>query len=372
MTTHKLSDILLNEVSFVDRGANPGAHLMFWKRDGGDMRDKAALVEMAKSMFGMEDGEAETFSEAINERSVQDAMWRAIDALRESVQSIYCDESLDGAAREPLLNQSLGEFKTYLQDLVPDAVAKALSRQDNQTGATMSDAAIAKALGLPETATATDIAAAVAKQAADLVAAQAEVTKAATALAISKLSPDEVSYCDAKGFDDVAKGEFAGKKPEDRAAEMKDKPVAKSAAEVALEKSNSELAELRKRLDAQEASGAIAAITKRAETDLVAIGKADEVASLLHSVAKGAGQDVADKVEALLKDASTKIEKSGAFDEVGSGRAGVSKALDAITAKAQELQKSNPTWSIQKARTEARRQNPDLAKQERDETRAAA
>lgn len=372
MTTHKLSDILLNEVSFVDRGANPGAHLMFWKRDAEPVRDQASLVGIVKDFLGMEDGEAETFSEAIGERVTQDAMWRAIDALRESVQSILCDETLDGANREPLLTQSLDEFKSYLQDLVPEAVAKAGPGQDNQTGATMSDAAIAKALGLPETATSADITAALTKQAADLVAAQAAVAKAATDLAISKLSDDENAYCLAKGFDEVAKGEFAGKKPEERAAEMKDKPVAKSAAEIELAKRDTELADLRKRLDAQEASGAIASITKRAETDLVAIGKADEVAALIHKVAKGVDQATADQLEGLLKAASTKIEKSGAFDEIGSGRAGVSKALDAITAKATELQKTNPTWTIHKARTEARKQNPDLARQERDETRAAA
>lgn len=371
MTTQKLSDITLNEVSFVDRGANPGAHLMFWKRDGAMARDASALVGIVKDFLGMEEAEAETFGEAIRERAIQDQMWRAIDALRESVHSILCDENLSGADREPLLTQSLDEFKSYLQQLVPDAVAKAPTGRD-QTGATMSDAAIAKALGLPETATSADIAAAVTKQAADLAAAQAEVTKAATALAISKLSADEVAYCDAKGFDDVAKGEFAGKKPEERADEMKTKPVAKSAAEIELAKRDAELTELRKRLDAQEASGAIASITKRAETEMVAIGKADEVATLLHKVAKGAGQEVADQVETLLKTASAKIEKSGAFDEIGSGRAGVSKALDAITAKATELLKSNPTWSIAKARTEARKQNPDLAKQEREETRAAA
>ncbi len=32
----------------------------------------------------MDEQQAETFSDAINERAVQDAMWRAIDALREA------------------------------------------------------------------------------------------------------------------------------------------------------------------------------------------------------------------------------------------------------------------------------------------------
>lgn len=367
-----LTDLDIAEVAFCYRGMNKNAKVALFKADDGAGRTPAALVSVVKDFLGMDEPQAETFSDAINERATQDAMWRAIDALRESVQSILCDTTLDGPAREPLLNQSLGEFKTYLQALVPEAVAKALFGTDQKTGATMSDAALAKALGLPETATTADITAAVTKQAADLATAQAAVAKAAVDAAIAKLSDDENAYCLAKGFDDVAKGEFAGKKPEDRAAEMKDKPVAKSAAEIELAKRDTELSELRKRLDAQEASGAIASITKRAETDLVAIGKADEVAALIHKVAKGVDQATADQLEGLLKAASTKIEKSGLFDEIGSGRSGIGKALDAITAKATELQKSNPTWSIQKARTEARKQNLDLAKQEREETRAAA
>ncbi len=84
----------------------------------------------------------------------------------------------------------------------------------------MSDAAQAMCLlGLPETATSADITtAAVTKQAADLVTAQAAVNEGRTIdLAISKLSDDENAYRLAKRLDDAAQGRVRRhRSPEDR------------------------------------------------------------------------------------------------------------------------------------------------------------
>ncbi len=111
-------------------------------------------------------------------------------------------------------------------------------------------------------------------------------------------------------------------------------------------------------------------ITK-AEKGLILIGKADEVGGLLFQIAKfDAG--LADKVEALLKSANDVIAKGELFKEHGSGGRGAGSASEAIQKGAEALLKTEPALkTIEKARTEFRKRNPEIVKQENSEATAA-
>lgn len=120
---------------------------------------------------------------------------------------------------------------------------------------------------------------------------------------------------------------------------------------------------------------AVRVIEKRVTPLKFVIGKAEDTAKLLHTIEKKAGPDVAKAVETMLTSANTVMSKSEVITREfgksgGTGEGG--SAADAIQAKATELLKAEPKLrSIEKARDEIRKRNPDLKAQE-DKERAEA
>lgn len=367
-----LSDITLNEVSFVDAGANPGAHLMFWKKAPAMHLTIAKLKDLFRTAFPapavakaqiealMKMDDAKTFGQTIMVADAWTTIWQSSDALNQTLRSILeCDEP----EKQPLLNAALDEFKQYVMNALSEAAIAAPAETDQEAVMAMSED-LKKSLGLAATATDADVAAAVTKALADLAKARHDAAFAA-------LPADHKDYAVTKALagDDLAA--FIAKSDDDRAAMIKAEPVAKSAAEIELAKRDRELADLRKGMVDLQKSAQIATIAKRAEADMPLVAKADELADLIYEVGKS-DAGLADRLEAVLKTANARIEKGGLFKEAGSGLQGVSKAADALEAAAKELQKANAGWSIQKARMEARKANRDLAEQERTESRQAA
>lgn len=106
----------------------------------------------------------------------------------------------------------------------------------------------------------------------------------------------------------------------------------------------------------------------KAEKSLTKIGKADELGSLLFQIAKH-DPALADKVEGVLKHANDLVEKSAVFTEFGKGSAAIGSAAEAIQKGADALLKAEPQLkTIEKARTEFRKRNPDMAKREQTES----
>lgn len=364
-----LTDITLNEVSFVDAGANPGAHLMFWKRKPtmkpviAKLRELFATAfptpEIAKQQLAdlAKGDDAKLFDQVISQADLWPAIWKATDALNTSIRSIL---DSDEAEKQPLLNRSLDEFKQHLLDVVSSAATKTPD-VEKEAGEMSED--LKKSLGLAATATDAEVSAAVAKVQADLAKAQADA-------AFAKMSEPHRDYAVAKGLKDDDLTAFVAKSDADREAVVKAEPIAKTAAEIEKARADAENAELRKSVAYLKKASEVSAIAKRAETEMAAVAKADELADLIYDVTKhDAG--LGERLETVLKTANARIEKGGLLKEIGSGHRGISKGADAIETAAKELQKVNTGWSIQKARTEARKQNPELAAQERTESRQA-
>jgi hypothetical protein len=113
---------------------------------------------------------------------------------------------------------------------------------------------------------------------------------------------------------------------------------------------------------------------KRAEP-LTLIGKADEIGALLFAIAK-LDSKIAGQVEEVFKVLNTRLEKSALFEETGSnkGAGSFSKAGARIDALAEELLKKEPDLfknvrldRMSVARAEIRKRQPELKKAEDDE-----
>lgn len=327
----------------------------------------------------------------------------AATALAKSFEGIAIDKG--EADRESAKSESLKQFAEYVKGTFPDgfanpALIKAMAMFGFEIGADgvvfkgevpMTIAAdIRKALGLKDDATDAEVMKAITGT------AKGELDKLNAELALAKslgeLNDSERGFIAKMSPED--KKRFAGMSPADRKKEMDDcnksdesltmadgTSVKKSAVgdavfavlkgqQTTLAKQAEEIAKERDQRERGE-------VVKMATTDLRFIGKADEVGGLIHSVTKGdatSGKALTD----LLKALNARLEKGGdspLFNEQGSGRAGVSKALDAINAQAQELisnmAKAGKTITLAKARDQIRQANPELRKQEETEAIAA-
>lgn len=250
---------------------------------------------------------------------------------------------------------------------------------------------LAKKYGLPETATEAQILEAIEK--ADKIAKDA----AAVLESVTKLSPDAKVY-----YDGIEKAEdktaFLAKSADDQIAFMKAWPKKKPAAGAAtdpndddeatvkrlvekgiiedpavVKKRNTDFADMRKR-------DRLTSFTKRAEP-LKLIGKAEDIGTLFMDISDlGTGGDaVAKRVEDLFTALNARIEKGALFSEAGSNLPGrqFGKAATEINSAAAELLKgdwgqANPGRTIEAARTEVRKRQPELAKREKDERKEAA
>lgn len=267
--------------------------------------------------------------------------------------------------------------------------------------------AIAKALGLAETATEAEILAAVVKSGSAEVK---ELTdKLAKAEALNKLSGKHKAFMesDKAKMPTGGKDAFVAMSPAQRDAHMsanamdaedaadggsdestekmiksgdayrtvKGTVVRKSVvgAEVfkILKDQDEDIRKSNERADKADAETRKASFTKKAE-GFAKVGKPDELGELL---AKTAAHEpaLADAWSVVLSTAEERIAKGGLFEERGSSARGFSKAFDGINAKAQELlsKGEKPFNSIEKCRVEVRKRFPDLAKQEQDEQREA-
>lgn len=99
---NRLTKMVISEVSLVDRPANPGARVLFAKRDDAPMMFNDALDEQA------------------NERArwkVMEELWEAYDALRASIDSIAADA--ETAERSAKISETVDQFKVRVDQIAP-------------------------------------------------------------------------------------------------------------------------------------------------------------------------------------------------------------------------------------------------------------
>lgn len=318
----------------------------------------------------------------------------AKNALIASAWSVVDSASLDDAAS--LLRKTFGEYKDHIDGL--------LMRSGAHEGDEIMLKAIAKSLGLPETATEAEVLKALADQTANL----ATVTKVAKrAEAILKMSGKHSAFMNNEKakMPDGGKEAFADMSADQRDKHMDANPIP-TATKAADEEDDSETEKkncikvdgrlIRKSvvgddvftvmksqqaaIEKAETTSAISLIEKRVSPFTLIIGKSDAVAGILHRVSKGrSNQADADAIETMLKSGNEILVKSEKITkEFGSSASGVlGTGAQAIQAKAEEILKTitkdakGKPMSIEKARDMARMQLPEMAKQEEQERRDA-
>lgn len=298
-----------------------------------------------------------------------------------------CWRTLDVESPEDtpsVLRKNFTAYKDHVLGLVPGGDDPA--NRDTKTGDyAMALKDIAKALKLQETATEADILKAIAD--AELAAKANDV--------LAKMSGKQKAFMenDKAKMPAGGKDKFAAMTAEERDAHMasnpcsadvdksdKDDEVLKSAdGKTTIRKSvvgadtfafmKSQQEDIAKAADER----ALEVIAKRITPLKYVIGKAEDTAGLLRRLEKNDPKDAA-AVEALLKAANEVMSKSEQitkeFGKTG-GTGEFAKAIDEITAKAQELMAKDAKLTLAKARTMVRDANVDLAKRENDEAREA-
>jgi len=354
----RMTKFRIDELSGVDRPAQGPARAVLMKRDGGGAatpywkKDYSAdqRKEMADAGQAMPDGSFPIKTGADLKNAIR-AIGRASDPA---------------AAKAHIISRAKALGAT---DTLPEGW---VSKSGKDREGEVMNSAIKKALGLPETASDDETAAAITKAAADLKQATADLAKAK---AVADMADDEKDYC--KEMSDTEKESFMSMTPADRKAKMKKAmaddevltvggaTIRKSAVgegvfavmKAQQERLDGQAEEIKKAREESET----AAFAKRATDEFPHVaGTVDERVAMLRHVAK-ADEGVRKAFDAVFT-AAERLAKS-AFARVGHD-GGIEPAETSAEAqlnkKAEEIRKAKPELSFAKAYAEACRANPDL------------
>jgi hypothetical protein len=311
MTT-ELTDIELDEVSLVDKGANQEAHVMIVKRS--PLRRFADWM-MGKG-YGYDDkdkmnspGYAMPMSQIMAEDEAQAQLARLMMALHESLESIQGAE-LDASEKLAMMQQSAAEFAEAVEGI---EVMKSLRDQiDSLSSLDEIPAAIAalnKALGNEGETEEVDM--------------------------TEPVKTEEISV-EVEKADEMAK---------------------------ALESEVAKREALEKKLAEMEAVAKRAEIAARVEKSMGSVPGANgaELVDMLIAIHDGAGAEVASKVEALLVSSSQAVSESAVLEEVGKDAGAEADVFSRAQAIADELRKNDPSLTKEIALAKAFETNPELA-----------
>jgi hypothetical protein len=366
----RLTRLKISEVSSVDRGAGEGVKVVLFKRDSAP-KDQTALQKLltaAELTIGKDgtistDMVLKTNSAKTLPAEIKNGVEAAVEIFAKSTQEIMASDEAD---KETLLERSYGEFVEHIGGLGTDEDAPAIA------------AAVFEALGtedqtMPMTDKEIETLKAQAKEAetlkAEITKRDEEIAKRDAELVLAKLSAEHKAHAEKLSGD--ARAKFLAMSAEERDAELK-KALAKrdedpifKAMNDRIAKAESENAELKKRLDAEEDAKERVAFGKRA---VEVYGQPEAFGETLRKAYKG---DAAAQAEVEKQTLSLKrmAEAGATFKNFGKNGGDASTASAQIRAKAQELQKADTKLSYEKAYTQVLKdpENVDLAKRLRTE-----
>lgn len=315
-----LKNLVIEEVSSVDRGAGRGVKALLFKRDRQNADDVIidfnAIREVAKS------GGADALAKS---------KAQAAEAFNAAVMSIAKDEKVADKAAE--IAKAYDEYQSFLSGLAPASTENVMTPEQIQKSI---DEAVKKGV---ETA---------------LASHAADIAKKDLEIAVLKMPAAHQEFCKAMSAEDKAK--FAAKTDKER-----DDECAKANAAPALPehvtKALAEAAEDRKVLKGLQEQAEIRKYEDKA-TGLGLDKKHGEVLRKAYSGdAKAQGE-----LDGLLKGLAEQARTGKVFDEfgaIGKSQAGVT-AHDELVVKADEIRKSEPKLTKEQAYVKAAELHPDL------------
>ena len=354
----KLKKLQVNSVDLVPAGANPDAHInLFKSAEKRPAWDR--FVGMVKKSLGMDESDIEAVVKEhfipVKKQCIDNEIWDYTSALRESFDSIMKDAELDSAGRTEMLQKSMDEFTTAMNEVIPlwasgqESLQKSLDCETIELYKQMEIEALEERLAVlkaeesdepeedepeeePEEEEEPEDDEPVQKEEID----DMKINK-------SLLTPDEQSALDA-----ILKKAAVDETVEEEGTVAKAQPEN--------EELKNEVAELKKALAMKD----MEAVAKGYEI----LGKdTAELAKSLYAMNQAGPEVYADYV-AALDIAKAERESSGMFKEIGKSRTETAGgAVSKIEAKADEIQKADPNMSRLEAINKAWEQNPDLVKE---------
>lgn len=352
----KLKKLEVNSVDLVPAGANPDAHInLFKSKEERPAWDR--FVGLVKKSLGMDEADIEAVVKEhfspVNKQRIDNEIWDYTSALRESFDSIMKVAELDSTGRCEMLQKSMDEFTTAMQEVIPlwangqEALQKSLDDETIDLYKQMEIEALEERLAVlkaddddlddldddldgyePEDDEPDDDDEPVQKEEID----DMKINK-------SLLTPDEQELFDALISKAVVEEEGTVAKAQPESEELK--------------KMNEEVAELKKALAMKD----MEAVAKGYEI----LGKdTAELAKSLYAMNQ-AGPEIYKEFVAALDTAKSERENSGMFKEIGKSRTeATGGAVSKVEALAAEIQKADPSLSRVQAIAKAWEQNPEL------------
>lgn len=388
----QLEDLTIEEGSLVDKGDNPEAHVMLFKRAEGKKEEtvsdekKKTFFEKLKAWVGKT--EPRTTSEILAEDNFREEFFKARMAFMDSVHSI-----LDGADRDqmgPLLQQSVQEFSSIARELTaqmtkaaPDAAKDLSSILDRMVAAVSiqgvndpnevskraefagaledlerfevpSDVGKAEETKMPEPTSHTKSFEELLKGIEDEDTRKAFAAAHTAELEKAKASKPKPPFMD----DEDKEEEKDGKKK----SAPSDLPESVQKAMEAMQKQNADLAAKVAKLEDEKAEASFVAKAREMAGD-VAID-VNELGSILKT-AHESDPATAEKLEGMVKGLIAQAAKGQALtDSIGSaggGRGAPTGPEAELEKKAEEIRKADPTLSESAAYVKAMDLNPELA-----------
>lgn len=340
---HKLKNLKITKVDFVDAGANQRANIMLKKRAPEGFKEAfeyafnkfAGLHEVSKKAMSFN----ETM-ESVRLRNNGEKICDAMYALRDSIFSIINDEDVEDKAE--MLNQTIDSFADACKEIVGE-IKSSVSKQEPHVEPAKSTPSVQKSI-------------------------KTEREEKEVKIDKSKMTPAERAFYEEIEKRYGVKDEPAKQEPQvaksapvvEQKAEQKSEQAKESANEV-LKKFAPDLVsmmdEVKKKFEKQE-DDEIMNVAKRYEL----LGKKpEELAPVLKNVKK-ASKEAYDQLVGSLDSVLEVVKKSGAFSETGKNGHGETDAMTIINKRAAEIQASNPALSIYQARDRAFQEHPELIK----------
>lgn len=304
---NKLTKLDVDEVSLVDSPANPGAHVLLWKRkDGnGDYLAREALVKqvLAKlNLYGPGSDESKTFASMREDGENQEL----VSVLCQSLNNIIGDSESTPEEKLALVETSLGEFLSALQD-------------GDESGE------------LPE---------------GDMAMGKSKISNSSQEDDVTvDPNKDKVDPAVAKAAQDVAAQEQIEKAMQPLKKQLEDMTKALEASNVEISKQQEVIAKAERIEKAKAMVGDLASVN------------VDDVADMLKSLPV----DQAEKLAGVLKAAGEQAKLATILETRGSNM--VVKAGSAVSiakARSEELRKSDPKLTEQAAMTKVWANDPAL------------
>lgn len=312
----RLRDLMITEVSSVDKGAGEGVKILLMKRDA---QKDADVIDFTAVLKATRDARQVTDQGAL--------VTKASTALAKTIGAILGDAQVTDKAAA--IGEALGDFQEFV------------------TGKT----------GKQETVmTPQEIEALVTKSVTAAVAPlQATIAKQADEIAFHKLTADEQKYCADQKMDDGAKKAFSGMTPEERAAKMKksldpvdelDAKIQKVVAPIVAEN-----ATLKKQLGALQDERELVGLEKRATE--MGLTKAD--APLLKKAYSGDAEAqvaIEKRMGEVRKARDEALRLGKAFDEIGgigNSNVGADDPMVKMTTMAADLRKTEAGKALSEA-----------------------